>query len=144
GSAWSATTPGRSRGSSSPTRPPRPWSVRSSWLPTPRPPESADRARRLGTTVPPTFKPVYLIHGDDHGRIAERRARLRALAESISGAEGVELLEGEEATPDAAAAALDAMTLTIPRRFIVVDGAERWKDKDLDALEAAIAHIAPE
>ena len=22
----------------------------------------------------PTFKPAYLIHGDDHGRIAERRA----------------------------------------------------------------------
>ena len=27
------------------------------------------------------FKPAYLIHGDDHGRLAERRARLRALAE---------------------------------------------------------------
>ena len=44
----------------------------------------------------PSFKPAYLIHGDDHGRIAERRARLRELAESISGAEGVELLEGDD------------------------------------------------
>ena len=26
----------------------------------------------------PSFKPAYLIHGDDHGRIGERRARLRA------------------------------------------------------------------
>ena len=42
----------------------------------------------------PTFKP-YLIHGDDHGRIAERRARLRALAEEESGAQGPELLEGD-------------------------------------------------
>jgi DNA polymerase III subunit delta len=92
----------------------------------------------------PAFKPVYLIHGDDHGRIAERRARLRALAESLSGAEGLEVLEGDDGTPAAAAAALDAMTLALSRRFIIVDGAERWKDKELDALEVAVAHIAPE
>ena len=48
----------------------------------------------------PAFKPAYLIHGDDHGRIAERRARLRALAESESGAQGIELFEGEAATPE--------------------------------------------
>jgi DNA polymerase-3 subunit delta len=92
----------------------------------------------------PAFKPAYLIHGDDHGRIAERRATLRGLAESLSGTEGVELLEGENATPDAAAAALSAMTLALSRRFIVVDGAERWKDSEMDALEAAVRAIAPE
>ncbi len=92
----------------------------------------------------PTFKAAYLIHGDDHGRIAERRARLRALAESESGAGGLELLEGDAATPDAAAAALDAMTLALGRRFVVVDGVERWKDKDLDALVAAMAAITPD
>ncbi len=92
----------------------------------------------------PTFKAVYLIHGDDHGRIAERRARLRELAESISGAEGLELFEGEAATPDAVAMALSAMTLALGRRFIVVDGVERWKEKDLDALESALGSIAPE
>ncbi|MGA9859267.1 MAG: DNA polymerase III subunit delta [Solirubrobacteraceae bacterium] len=94
--------------------------------------------------MPPTFKPAYLIHGDDHGRIAERRARLRSLAESISGPEGLELIEGEEATPDRAAAALDAMTLALGRRFIIVDGAEQWKDKDLDALVASLAAMPPE
>ena len=47
------------------------------------------------------FKSAYLIHGDDHGRIAERRTRLRAMAEQESGAGGVELLEGETCTPDA-------------------------------------------
>ena len=47
----------------------------------------------------PTFKPAYLVHGDDHGRIAERRARLRALAEAESGSAGIEVLEGEAATP---------------------------------------------
>ncbi len=92
----------------------------------------------------PAFKSAYLIHGDDHGRIAERRATLRTLAESISGAEGVELLEGESSTPDAAAAALSAMTLTLSRRFIIVDGAERWKDSEMDALEAGLRVIAPE
>ena len=98
--------------------------------------------RRLA--VVPAFKAAYLIHGDDHGRIAERRARLRMLAESQSGIEGIELFEGDDAVPDAVAAALDAMTLALGRRFIVVDGVQRWKDKDLDALEASLAGIAPE
>ncbi|HWE07789.1 MAG TPA: DNA polymerase III subunit delta [Solirubrobacteraceae bacterium] len=94
--------------------------------------------------MPPTFKPAYLIHGDDHGRIAERRARLRSLAESRSGAEGLELLEGDEATPERVALALDSMTLALGRRFVIVEGAERWKDRDLDPLIAAMAAIAPE
>ena len=92
----------------------------------------------------PTFKPAYLIHGDDHGRIAERRASLRTLAESISGAEAVELLEGDAATAERSAAALDAMTLALNRRFIVVDGVQGWKDAELGPLEVALAHIAPE
>src|ERR1700759_3006861 len=92
----------------------------------------------------PSFKPAYLIHGDDHGRIAERRARLRELAESLSGAEGLELLENDAATPDNAAAALDAMTLTLGRRFIIVDGVERWKDKELAALLASLGAVPPE
>ena len=57
---------------------------------------TADRAAatsRLGRV--PAFKPAYLIHGDDHGRVGERRARLRALAESESGVGGVEQLEGD-------------------------------------------------
>jgi len=91
---------------------------------------------RLGTV--PTFKPAYLIHGDDHGRIGERRARLRAIAESESGTGGVELFEGDAATPEAVALALRAMTFAIGRRFIVVDGVERWKDADVET------HLAPE
>lgn len=94
--------------------------------------------------MPPTFKPAYLIYGDDHGRIAERRARLRSLAESSSGTEGLELFEGGEAGPDGIAAVIDAMTLALGHRFIIVDGAERWKDKDLDALVASLGAIAPD
>ena len=92
----------------------------------------------------PSFKPAYLIHGDDHGRIGERRRRLRALAESESGAQGVQGLEGEAATPEASAAELSAMTLAIGRRFIVIDGVERWKDKELDALEDALGALPPD
>ncbi|MGO9974454.1 MAG: DNA polymerase III subunit delta [Solirubrobacteraceae bacterium] len=88
------------------------------------------------------FKPAYLIHGDDHGRIAERRARLRAIAEQEGGAQGVELFEGDASTPAAVAAALNAFTFAIGRRFIIVDGVERWKERDLDALEAALAALA--
>jgi DNA polymerase-3 subunit delta len=78
-----------------------------------------------------SFKPAYLIHGDDHGRITERRARLRALAEREGGAGSLEVLEGAESTPAAAAALLGALTLAIGRRFIIVDGVERWKDDEV-------------
>jgi DNA polymerase III subunit delta len=91
----------------------------------------------------PSFKSAYLVHGDDHGRIGERRRRLRAIAEGESGTQGVQVLEGDAATPEAAAAELSAMTLALGRRFIIVDGVERWKEK-LDGLEAALSTIPPE
>ena len=62
-----------------------------------------DRAPRLDSPAVPAFRSAYLIHGDDHGRIAERRTRLRAMAEAESGAGGVELLEGDACTPEARA-----------------------------------------
>jgi DNA polymerase III subunit delta len=92
----------------------------------------------------PQFKPAYLIHGDDHGRIAERRARLRALAESQSGAQGVELFEGETATPEAVAAALNALTFALGRRFLIVEGVERWKEKELEPVVSALADVPPD
>jgi DNA polymerase-3 subunit delta len=90
--------------------------------------------------MPPAWKPAYLIHGDDHGRIAERRARLRAMAEQESGTSGAEVLEGDEATPQAAAGALSAMTFAIGRRFVIVDGAERWKDADVKTHLTPVRH----
>ena len=92
----------------------------------------------------PSFKPAYLIHGDDHGRIAERRARLRALAQEISGAQGVEIFEGESASPEAVAAALGAMTFALGRRFIIADGAERWAEKAVAPLVAALRSVPAE
>jgi DNA polymerase III subunit delta len=98
---------------------------------------------RLGIVA--AFKPAYLIHGDDHGRIGERRARLRAIAEAESGAGGVEIFEGDGATPEAIALALSAMTFALGRRFLIVDGVERWKDADVEATLAPVLEaIAPE
>src|SRR5919201_4268019 len=92
----------------------------------------------------PELKPAYLIHGDDHGRIAERRARLRALAERESGSGGVEVLEGDAATPERATAALLAMTFALGRRFIIVEGVERWKATELDPLARALRPPPPD
>ena len=92
----------------------------------------------------PGFKPAYLIHGDDHGRIAERRARLRAMAESASGQSGIELFEGDACTSDAVAGALTAMTFALGRRFVIADGVERWKDADVAAVAAAMEGFEPE
>jgi DNA polymerase-3 subunit delta len=86
----------------------------------------------------PSFKPAYLIHGDDHGRIAERRAKLRAVAEAESGSSGVEVFEQDACTPDAVAAALSAMTFAIGRRFVIADGVERWKEADVAPVAAAM------
>jgi len=91
------------------------------------------------------LKPAYLIHGDDHGAIAERRAGLRALAEREGGADSVELLEGESATPAGVAGALAAMTLAVGRRVILVDGVERWKQSEVDQqLAPALGAMPPD
>src|SRR3954470_21473177 len=90
------------------------------------------------------LKPAYLIHGDDHGRIAERRARLRALAERETGSGGVDVLEGDQATPEETAVALGAMTFALGRRFVIVEGVERWKPADLEPLAAILKDPPPD
>jgi DNA polymerase-3 subunit delta len=93
----------------------------------------------------PVWKPAYLVHGDDHGRIGERRARLRTMAEQTPGSSGAEVLEGDDATPEAAASTLSAMTFAIGRRFVIVDGVERWKDADVKRhLVPVLEHLDPE
>ncbi len=93
----------------------------------------------------PELKPAYLIHGDDHGALAERRAGLRALVERDDGGANVELLEGEAATPAGVAEALVAMTLAIGRRVIIVEGVERWRDPEITQhLGRALVDMPPE
>jgi DNA polymerase III subunit delta len=57
----------------------------------------------------------------------------------------VEVFEGDAATPEAVGLALRSMTFAIGRRFLIVDGVERWKDADVEAaLAPALADIAPD
>jgi DNA polymerase-3 subunit delta len=84
------------------------------------------------------LKPVYLIHGDDHGAVAERRSGLRALAERSAGSAGVEVLEGDAATPAGVARALDTLTLSLGGepgggigRVVIVEGVERWREAEV-------------
>jgi DNA polymerase III subunit delta len=99
----------------------------------------------------PELKPAYLIHGEDHSAISERRAGLRALAEREGGATCAETLEGDLATPAGVAQALATMTLAtgLPGtgaigRVILVEGVERWKQADVEQhLAPALAVIQP-
>jgi DNA polymerase-3 subunit delta len=91
------------------------------------------------------LKPAYLIHGEDHGAIAERRARLKTLAESGGDAASVEILSGDSATPEGVALALCTMTFAMGRRVIVVDGAERFKEAEVERhIESAMATMPPD
>jgi DNA polymerase-3 subunit delta len=93
----------------------------------------------------PELKPAYLIHGDDHGAVAERRAGLKALAEQQGDAGSVEVLDGEAGTPAGVALALSAMTFAIGRRVILVDGVERWKQAEVEQhLVPAMAQMPPD
>jgi DNA polymerase-3 subunit delta len=84
----------------------------------------------------PDFKSAYLIHGDDHGRIGERRSRLRSLAGNAW---------ESAATPQEAASLLSSLTLSLGWRFIIAESAERWSDADVqEHLVAAMAAMAPE
>jgi DNA polymerase-3 subunit delta len=92
----------------------------------------------------PALKPAYLIHGDDHGAIAERRARLKALAEAEGDAGSVEILAYGDSTPEAVTLALATMTFAIGHRVIVVDGAERFKQAEVaEQIAPAMATMPP-
>ncbi len=54
------------------------------------------------------------------------------------------MLDGAAATPAAVAESLAAMTLAIGRRVIIVEGAERWRQDEVEArLVPAIAQMPP-
>jgi DNA polymerase-3 subunit delta len=87
----------------------------------------------------PALKPAYLIHGDDHGRVGERRARLRALAQAGGGP-----LE-TAASAEEAGSLLAALTLATGWRVLIADGCERWSETDVKQHVApALAAMAPE
>jgi len=84
----------------------------------------------------PALRPAYLIAGEDHSAVRERRLRLAQLVGRSGGEIVLEIYEGPAATPKQAATALSTLPIG-GWRILVFDGAERWKGKDV------VAHLAP-
>jgi DNA polymerase III subunit delta len=91
---------------------------------------------------------LYLIAGTDQAKIDATRARLRARAEGDGGAGALEVFEPGEGkgAPDheALLAAIPAMSLTESRRYLLADGVERWRDKQLESVAAALGSLPPD
>jgi DNA polymerase-3 subunit delta len=94
------------------------------------------------------MRSLYLIGGTDGAKIDATRSRLRARAEREGGAAALEVFEPGEGRgmPDheALLMAIPAMSLMDSRRYLLADGVERWRDKQLDAVVAALAELPPD
>ena len=92
--------------------------------------------------------PLYLIAGSDEAKIDATRARLRARAEREGGSAALEVFEPGEGRgmPDheALLAAIPAMSLMDSRRYLLADGIERWRDKQLEPVLAALGELPPD
>lgn len=94
------------------------------------------------------MRPLYLIAGSDGAKIDATRARLRARAEREGGAAALEVFEPSEGRgmPDheAMLMAIPAMSLMDSRRYLLADGVERWRDRQLEPVLAALADLPPD
>ena len=94
------------------------------------------------------MRALYLIGGTDEAKIDATRGRLRARAEREGGAAALEVFEPGEGRgmPDHGAllAAIPAMSLMESRRYLLADGVERWRDKQLEPVVAALAALPPD
>jgi DNA polymerase III subunit delta len=91
---------------------------------------------------------LYLIAGTDGAKIDATRARLRARAEGEGGPAALHVFEpGEGGGPpdhEGLLGAIPAMSLTASRRYLLADGVERWRDRQLDPIVAALAELPPD
>jgi DNA polymerase-3 subunit delta len=94
------------------------------------------------------MQPLYLIVGTDGAKIDATRARLRARAEREGGAAALEVFEPGEGKgmPDheALLAAVPAMSLMGTRRYLLADGIERWRDKQLEPVLGILKELPPD
>src|ERR1044072_7432009 len=94
------------------------------------------------------MQPLYLIAGTDGAKIDATRARLRARAEGDGGGAAVAIFapgDGRGARGhQARRAPIPAMSLPESRRSLLADGVERWRDKQLDAVIAALGELPPD
>lgn len=91
---------------------------------------------------------LYLIAGTDQAKIDATRARLRARAEGDGGAGALEIFEPSEGRggPDheALLRAIPAMSLTETRRYLLADGVERWRERQLTPVIDALGALPPD
>jgi DNA polymerase-3 subunit delta len=94
------------------------------------------------------MQPLYLIAGSDGAKIDATRSRLRARAEREGGSAALEVFEPGEGRgiPDheALLAAIPAMSLMDSRRYLLADGIERWRDKQLGPVLEALKELPPD
>lgn len=94
------------------------------------------------------MRALYLIAGTDGAKIDATRARLRARAEREAGGDALEVFEPGEGKgmPDheALLAAIPTMSLMESRRYLLADGVERWRERQLEAVAAALADLPPD
>ena len=97
--------------------------------------------------MPDEMRPLYLISGTDGSKIEATRSRLRARAEREGGDGALEVFEPGEGrgAPDheALLMAIPAMSLIGTRRYLLADGVEKWRDKQLTAVADAVAGELP-
>jgi DNA polymerase-3 subunit delta len=94
------------------------------------------------------MKPLYLIAGTDEAKIDATRSRLRARAEGEGGVATLEVFELSEGRgmPDheALLMAIPAMSLMDSRRYLLADGVEKWRDRQLEPVAAAVGELPPD
>ena len=98
--------------------------------------------------MPDAMRPLYLISGTDGAKIDATRSRLRARAEREGGTAALEVFEPGEGRgmPDheALLQAIPAMSLMDSRRYLLADGVEKWRDKQLEPVLAALGALPPD
>src|SRR6266545_102168 len=81
-------------------------------------------------------KNLFLVQGDDEVKIDGWRKRVHDRAAEDQDAT-LEVF-GDDTPADEVAAAVSSMTLAIGRRWMLVEGVERWKEKDVAAVAPAL------
>lgn len=81
-------------------------------------------------------KPAYLLQGDDEVKIDGWRSRVRQRAADDPEAT-IEVFP-DKTPAEEVAAALSSMTLAMGRRWMLVEGVERWKDKEVQSVAEAL------
>jgi DNA polymerase III subunit delta len=83
----------------------------------------------------PDLKPAYLVYGQDQAKFDAWRKRLRVRASDEGPSATLEVVRGDV---DAAVSAIGTLTLSVGRSYVLIDGVERWSDRDQKRVEEAL------